>query len=174
MRKGRRLSKLAMRFTIIYNYLPKIGRTIKVSGALRAGSWMGSHFTNDDLVKASSIEGDYAASILKKNKVAGKEVWDVELIPKDKVAVPWNKIHVRLNVADSIPIRQEFFDEKGKTIRTITYDQLKVLGGREVPAIIRVTPGDRESEFTELNYRSIERNIKLDGDFFSLSRLKNL
>ena len=43
----------------IWNYLPKVDRTIKIPASMMMGSWMGSHFTNDDLVKESRLVEDY-------------------------------------------------------------------------------------------------------------------
>lgn len=35
----------------LFTYLSKTGRTIKITSGMMGGSWMGSHFTNDDLVR---------------------------------------------------------------------------------------------------------------------------
>ena len=42
----------------IWNYLPKVERTIKIPSSMMGGSWMGSHFTNDDLVRESQLIED--------------------------------------------------------------------------------------------------------------------
>lgn len=157
----------------IYNYLPKISRTIKVSAALRSGSWMGSHFTNDDLLKATRFADDYTAKLLKKAGTGAAERWTIELTPKPATAVPWSKVVMELNKATSIPSQQEFFDDQSALIRTITFADVKDLGGRTVPSLVRVTPADKPTEYTELHYEKIDRTVKFDGAFFSLSRLKN-
>ena len=43
-------------YTDIHHYLPgallpKVDRTMKVPASMMLGSWMGSHFTNDDLMR---------------------------------------------------------------------------------------------------------------------------
>ena len=43
----------------IWNWQPTIDRTIKMPPSMMMQSWMGSDFTNDDLVRESSILRDY-------------------------------------------------------------------------------------------------------------------
>ena len=40
----------------VWNYMPKVNRVVKIPSSMMASSWMGSHFTNDDLVKQSRID----------------------------------------------------------------------------------------------------------------------
>jgi outer membrane lipoprotein-sorting protein len=157
----------------IYNYLPKIARTVKVSAALRTGSWMGSHFTNDDLLKASRFADDFDATLLGKKQEGGHSLWTVELKPKPQAAISWSKIIMVLDKERTMPLSQEFYDEQGHKARTVAFSDIKKLGGREVPALVTVTPADKPGEFTELRYVTITRDVKFEPDFFSLSRLKN-
>lgn len=157
----------------IYNFLPKIGRTVKVSAALRSGSWMGSHFTNDDLLKATRFADDYVAKLLEKSGSGVDEKWKVELTPKPETAVPWSKVVMELVKATATPTRQDFLDEKGAVLRTVEFREVKELGGRKVPSVVRVTPSDKPKEYTELVYEKIDRSVTFTPEFFSLSRLKN-
>jgi hypothetical protein len=157
----------------IYNYLPKIGRTVKVSAALRTGSWMGSHFTNDDLMKASRFADDFDATLVLATKDKDVLLWTVDLVPKAETAVTWSRIRMVLDQAKATPRSQEFFDEKGAKSRTVLFDDVKDLGGRVVPSLVRVTPVAPPGEYTELRYESIDRAVTFDAEFFSLSRLKN-
>ena len=43
----------------MWNYFPKIKRAMKVPPAMMSGSWMGSDFNNDDLVKQSDMVKEY-------------------------------------------------------------------------------------------------------------------
>lgn len=157
----------------IYNYLPKIGRTVKVSSALLAGSWMGSHFNNDDLVKFSSSAEDYTSKFLSTKIVNGREQWRVRMTPNPDAAVEWSKIEMEINRTDLLPVAAEYFDEDGKKVRTISYSKLKKMDGRILPTVIRVTPHLIEGEYTELVYESLKRNIKYNDGFFSLTKFRN-
>lgn len=158
----------------VYNYLPKIDRTVKVSSALMTGSWMGSHFTNDDLVKTSRLAEDYFAKVTQSKKTSSGEIWEMDLVPKPSTAVTWSKIHLTLNRSAVLPIRQVFHDEDGKPIRTVIFDQVKKLGGRDVPSVLTVTVNEKPGEFTELVYEDINFNSTVDGSFFSTVQLRKL
>ena len=47
----------------IWNYLPKVNRVVKLPSSMMSASWMGSHFTNDDLVKQSRFADDYTFEV---------------------------------------------------------------------------------------------------------------
>ena len=50
----------------LWNYLPKIDRTMKLPSAMMGGSWMGSHLSNDDLVRESRLSEDFTAKLIQK------------------------------------------------------------------------------------------------------------
>ena len=49
----------------MWNYLPKTNKVMKIPPSMMMGSWMGSDFTNDDLVKESSMLNDYTYQLVK-------------------------------------------------------------------------------------------------------------
>ena len=56
----------------LWNYLPRIARTIRVPPAAMLGSWMGTDFTNDDLVHGNSMTEDFSATIAGAEKTDGR------------------------------------------------------------------------------------------------------
>ena len=87
----------------VWNYLPRVDRTIKVPPSLMMGSWMGSHFTNDDLVKESRIVDDYDFEISFEGEREGVEVWEFQLTPRPEAPVVWGRIDEQLRKADQMP-----------------------------------------------------------------------
>ena len=158
----------------IYSYLPKTDRTIKLTSGMMMGSWMGSHFTNDDLVKDSRMDKDYDPSISYEGKRDGQDVIEFTLIPKPDAAVVWGKI-VATVLADSyMPVKYLYYDEDKKIARTMTFSRFETLAGRIRPKVMRVVPADKPDEYTELDYEELELNINLEDEFFSLSSLKRM
>ena len=156
----------------LWNYLPKINRVIKVPSSLMMGSWMGSHFTNDDLVKESTLVDDYRHSITFEGRREGREVYEITLLPKEDAAVVWGKIVILIRKKDLIPLYEEFFDEKEKPVRKMTFSDAKTMGGRLMPTRMMVTPYDKPGEFTEIIYVEIAFDMELPDAFFSLRNLK--
>ena len=156
----------------LWNYLPKINRVIKVPSSLMMGSWMGSHFTNDDLVKESTLADDYYHRITFQGKRDGVEVYEITLLPKETAAVVWGKVVILVRQKDLMPLYEEFYDEKGKPVRKMTFTDVKKMGGRLLPSKMTVIPYNKPNEFTEVTYMEISFDVELPESFFSLRNLK--
>ncbi len=156
----------------IYTYLPKTDRTIRLTSGMMGGSWMGSHFTNDDLVKESRLSDDYDPSITYEGVRNGLSIIEFTLSPKADAPVVWGKITTTILSENHIPIESLYYDEDMVLERTIKYDQVQEMDGRLLPARLHVLPSDKEGEFTELVYKEITFGIDLDESFFSLLQLR--
>lgn len=156
----------------IWNYLPRVDRTIKIPSSLMSASWMGSHFTNDDLVKESRLIEDYEITTAFEGPRDGVDVWEFDLSPKPEAPVIWGRILYRVRKGDFMPVWARYYDEENVLVRTVTFEDYRVLGGRLVPARIRVVPEDEPTEFTEIRYSELEFDVAIDQDFFSLRRLR--
>ncbi|MEM1245597.1 MAG: outer membrane lipoprotein-sorting protein [Acidobacteriota bacterium] len=151
----------------IWNYLPKIDRTIKVPGSMMSGSWMGSHFTNDDLVQESRYSEDFDCTL-----AGDEEDWSVTCIPHEDAPVVWGRVLLVLSKSDELPREARFFDEDGELIRTMLYDDVRSVGSRKFPTRLRAIPADEPGEFTEIVYADLEFDVDLDDRLFSLQSLK--
>jgi outer membrane lipoprotein-sorting protein len=156
----------------VWNYLPRVDRTIRIPPSLMAGAWMGSHFTNDDLVKESRLVVDYDIALSFDGVRDGTKVWEFRLTPKPNAAVVWGHIEMQVRQADLMPVWERYYDDAGKLSRTIAFSDYKVMGGRKVPATLTVTPADKPDEHTVLTYQKLEFDVGLEPDFFSLQNLK--
>ncbi len=156
----------------VWNYLPRVDRTIKVPPSLMMGAWMGSHFTNDDLVKESRMIDDYDIAIGFEGERQGVAVWEFDLTPRPEAAVVWGKIVMQVRKADLMPTWARYYDERGNLMRTMTFGDYRTMGGRLVPALTTVRPEDKPDERTTVRYRSLEFDVPLTPDFFSLRNLQ--
>ena len=114
----------------IFSYLPRTDRTIRLTSGMMMGSWMGSHFTNDDLVKESRREDDYDATISFEGERDGINIIEFTLTPKIDAAVVWGKVVLTLTTNNYIPITEIFYDEDMAVARTFTFDDLKMMAGK--------------------------------------------
>jgi outer membrane lipoprotein-sorting protein len=156
----------------IWNYLPRVDRSIKIPASLMMGAWMGSHFTNDDLVKESRLIEDYDIEIEFEGERDGVEVWEFVLTPKPEAAVVWGRITYEVRKEDLMPTWARYYDEDGALVRTMTFSDYRVMGGRLVPAAMDMIPEDKPGERTSVLYSEIEFNIDIDESFFSLRALR--
>ncbi|MBW1713507.1 MAG: outer membrane lipoprotein-sorting protein [Deltaproteobacteria bacterium] len=155
----------------MWNYLPKIGKTIRIPPSMMMNSWMGSDFTNDDLVKETSWEEDYNVSL---NPAPPPGQIGLVYVPKEDAAVTWSKVVTFLDEKSRLPVSQEYCDEKGVKVRVMDVSQVRNLGGRTLPAKMVLTPltEDKKGNRTELIYQELEFDVELEDDLFSLSNLR--
>ena len=118
----------------MWQYVPRINRVIKIPPSMMLQSWMGSDFTNDDLVKESSIVEDYTHTLLGREEREEGEAYKLELTPKPEAPVAWDRLVEWIRVEDYMPLRAEFFNERGERVRTILYTDIREMGGRIIPA----------------------------------------
>ena len=156
----------------IWNYLPRVDRTIKIPPSLMMGSWMGSHFTNDDLVKEGRLIEDYDIVIGFEGDREGTEVWELELTPKPEAPVVWGRISWRVRRGDLMPIWARYYNEDGGLERTMRFEGYRDFDGRIVPSRMIVEPADSPSESTTVLYEELAFDIGLEPDFFSLRNLR--
>lgn len=156
----------------IYNYLPDTDRTIKITSSMMMGSWMGSHFTNDDLVKESRMADDYHTTATFVGTRDGLDVIELTSIPKPNAPVVWGKVVMTVRAADYLPTTALFYDEDGKLARTMMFSGHQKIADRVLPTVMRVVPADKPNEYTELVYNEIKFGVDLKADFFSLNQLR--
>jgi outer membrane lipoprotein-sorting protein len=157
----------------LYTYLSKTDRSIKITANMMGGSWMGSHFTNDDLVRHTRLSDDFHIKLVFKGQEKGQAVYRFSLKPKTDVPVVWGKIEVAVRQSDLQPLSQLFFDEKGKKMRILEFSKHQVQGDRVMPMKMVMKPLDGSGEYTLVEWKEIDFGVKLSKSFFTIQKLKS-
>lgn len=156
----------------IWNYLPKINRVTKVPASMMSGSWMGSHFTNDDLVKESTYVDDYDSVISFEGERDSASIYEVTSTPKPDATVVWGKVVMTIRQDNFAPIAATYFDEEGVLVRVMNFDLIEEVDDRAIPMRMTLTPVDKPGESTVVVYENITFGMELGEDTFSLRGLK--
>lgn len=157
--------------TEMWNYFPKINKVMKVPPSMMMGSWMGSDFTNDDLVKESSLLEDYNHRLIHpENEEIDK--YYIELTPKTETPTVWGKIEITIQKKDYIPLTQVYYDEKGRKMRKMIFSDVRKFGSRTIPAVLEMLPLNKEGQKTVIRYRDIQFDEPTDKSTFTLRNLQ--
>ncbi len=154
----------------LWNYLPKIARTVRVPPSLMMGSWMGSDLTNDDLVRESSYEEDYTSELV--GRSTDPDGWLVHLVAKPDLVGLWDSVTIVFSYDELLPVRAQYFDRKGRLSRTMLLGDVKTIGGRRTPTLITIIPEREEGRQTTLRYVEVKFDVEVDDSMFSLSELE--
>ena len=156
----------------IWNYLPAIERIIKIPPSMMGNSWMGSHFTNDDLVRESSISRDYTAAF--RNAPESKDAYALTLTPKPDAAVVWARIDIDIDRKSFTPLKAVYYNDRGEAVRTLTYTDHRRVGDRVFPFRWILVPHNKPGERTEMRVLNIAFDVPIDDRLFTLRALKRL
>ena len=140
----------------VWDWVPTLERVIKLPPSMMSQSWMGTDFTNDDLVKETSIVDDYDHTILGEEKIGDRMCWKIQLIPKPNAAIVWSKVICWIDKKDYIELKTESYDED-----------------RLLPATLEMIPSDKPGHKTIITYQSEEFDKPIADDFFSTQNMKN-
>ena len=158
----------------VWNYIPTVQRTIKIPPSMMLQSWMGSDFTNDDLVRQSSIVEDYEHSIIGEEEYEGYLCYKIELIPKPEAGVVWGKIIMWVSKKGYLQLKMDHYDEDGFLVKTMKGSKIKKLGNRLIPTFWEMIPEDEPGQKTIMEYLDIEFNTKIHTNFFSQQNMKRV
>jgi hypothetical protein len=158
----------------VWNWVPVLERSIKLPPSMMTQSWMGTDFTNDDLVKESSIVEDYDHSFEGDTLIGDRECYIIRMIPKPEAAIVWGKIIVCIDKKDYVEVHSKFYDEDGELINMMNASEIKMMDGRVIPTHLEMIPVDKKGHKTELIYSSISYNKPLSESFFTLQQMKTL
>lgn len=153
----------------MWNYFPKINKVIKVPPSMMMGAWMGSDFTNDDLVKQTTLTEEYDLALTET-----QTEYTITLVPKELTVTVWGKIEYVIDRAAMVPIEQNFYDDRGKLIRTLAFSELKQFGSVRLPSRLEMIPLNKKGHKTIVIYDAlIFEPDDVDPSVFTLRNLKS-
>jgi len=158
----------------MWNWVPNIERMIKIPPSMMMQSWMGSDFTNDDLVRESSIVKDYTHKLLGEEIVNGYNCYKIELIPLDDAPVVWGKVIMWVSKEEYYWLKGEYFDEDGNLVNTEILSEIKQMDDRKIPTHMEMIPADEPGNKTIIIFKNMKFSVKLNESFFSQQNMKKI
>ncbi|MGE0634337.1 MAG: outer membrane lipoprotein-sorting protein [Pseudobdellovibrionaceae bacterium] len=158
--------------TDLWQYLPRVNKTIKVPSSMLFQSWMGSDFSNDDLMKSSSLERDYDHKFIAEEKVGNQMAAKIESIPKKDAKIVWGKVILWVSPKEGALVQQEFYTEAGKLVKKLRGSDPKTFGAYTIPTKLEMQDLSREQSTTEIIYSKVEFDKKLPDSMFTVKELE--
>jgi len=158
----------------MWNWIPKIERMVKLPASMMSQGWMGSDFSNDDLLKESSIVVDYNHNIVGNETYENFDCYKIDMIPKDEAAVIWGKISKWISKEEFLQLKTEYYDEDGYLIRTEFATDVKMMDGRLIPTHFEIIPEEDEGHKTMVDLISVQFNPTINDNFFSQQNMKRI
>ncbi|MFZ0282961.1 MAG: outer membrane lipoprotein-sorting protein [Bacteroidales bacterium] len=158
----------------MWSWNPSINRLIKLPPSMMSQGWMGSDYTNDDILRESSVVNDYTHKTEGEEEVDGRLCYRVRLTARTDADVIWGSQVWWVDTKDFIMLKAELYDEDGYLVRSESGKDLKTFEGRLLPTIIELTPAENPGNKTILKIGVMKFNIKLEESFFSQQNMKTI
>ena len=146
----------------LWMYMPSTEKVMKIPPSMMLQPWMGSDFTNDDLVKESSYTEDYNHVL----EESSGDIYTVRMDPKPGAPVVWGKMMVQVRKTDFMPVVQNYYSEKGKLMKTLHFSNYKVIDGHPYPMLWKMEIATKNGHYTTITLKTITFNNAIpDGTF---------
>jgi len=156
----------------MWSFSPKINRVIKVPSSMMGQSWMGSDFSNKDISRVDDIVEQYDHTLLSEAQIDAHVVYEIQAIPHEDAAVVWGKEVLTVR-SDNVLVEHRFYDQDGELVKALRTLEIGEMGGRTVAIQQRMEKADAADEWTEIVVNSVEFDLELSDNLFTLSNLRN-
>ncbi len=158
----------------LWHWNPQISRMIKLPPSMMSQGWMGSDYTNDDILKESSVVVDYNHQLEGAETVNGYSCYKITLTPKEDAAVVWGKIIMWISKEEYLQLKNKYYDEGDYLVKTEIADNVKKMDDRTIPTQFEIIPADEKGHKTVVTIENIEFNVPIPESFFSQQNMKRI
>lgn len=158
----------------MWNWNPTISRLIKLPPSMMSQGWMGSDYTNDDILKESSVVNDYEHEIVAEEEYEGRLCYKIKMVSKEEAAVIWGHQIRWIDKKDFLFMKSELYDEDGYLVRTELGSDIKMMDGRLIPTRIELIPEEEEDQMTIIEMKEVKFNDPIKDGFFSQQNMKRV
>jgi len=158
----------------MWNWNPTISKLIKMPSSMLSQGWMGSDYTNDDILKETSILDDYTHKLLGSETFDGSDCHKIELTPLPNAAVVWGKIVMWITKDTHFIVKSLYYDEDNELSKTELATDIKLLGNRKIPSRMEIIPADNPNQKTVVVIDKMEFNIKIEDKVFTQQYMKSI
>jgi len=162
------------RFNDMWHWMPSIGRLIKLPPSMMSQGWMGSDYTNDDILKESSMVTDYRHTLIGEEEIRGIACYKIRMEPTEDAAVVWEKVIKWISAGHYNQIKSEYYDEDGELVRTEVASAIREMDERMIPTRLEVIPADEKDQKTVMELNHIQFNRDIPDGFFSQQNMKRV
>lgn len=158
----------------MWNWVPRVQRSVKIPPSMMNQSWMGSDFTNNDLVRVDSLVIDYEQTILAEETIEGYETWEIELLPLPEAPVVWGRVVLWIAKNEYFMLRAEYFDEDGELINRLVASDVKLMDDREIPTRLEMHDAKKPGHVTVMVTETADFHFEVDQSFFSQQQMRTV
>lgn len=158
----------------MWTWNPAINRLIKLPPSMMSQGWMGSDYTNDDILRESSVVTDYIHEIAGEETIGGRLCYKIMMTAREEAAIVWGHQIRWIDKNDFLILKAELYDEDGILVRTESGSEIRNMDNRTIPTRIELVPAEEPDNRTVIEIREIKFNIPVEESFFSQQNMRRV
>jgi outer membrane lipoprotein-sorting protein len=158
----------------MWNWIPKISRMIKLPPSAMSQGWMGSDYTNDDMMNEGSLVNKFNHKIIRTEKFEDMDCYVIESVPKDEDDVIWGKKVSWISKEDFFTLKTESYAEDMYLVKTEIASEIKIFTGKRLPSKFEIIPEDNPGNKTIVVLKDIVFDKPIEESFFSQQNMKRI
>ena len=158
----------------MWSWNPSISRLIKLPPSMMSQGWMGSDYTNDDILRESSVVNDYVHEIVGEENIDGRSCYKINMTARESASIVWGKQIRWIDKKDFLVLKAELYDEDGYLVRTETGSGIRIMDGRTITSKIELVPEEEPENKTLIEILEIKFNIPVEESYFSQQNMKRV
>jgi hypothetical protein len=158
----------------LWNWLPKVKKTIKLPGSMLGQNFMGTDLTASDVWSNSNIESEFDHKLIGKEMQGGQMCYKIESVTHEDSDIIWGKIISWIDVKNFIQMKVEFYDEDMDLANTFLASQVKNMAGKMRATKLEVIPANKKGQKTIVSYRSLKVDHAIPTEFFTVENMKKV
>ncbi|MBK7711286.1 MAG: outer membrane lipoprotein-sorting protein [Bacteroidales bacterium] len=158
----------------MWSWNPSINRLIKLPPSMMSQGWMGSDYTNDDILKESSVVNDYTHEIVSEEMIGDRLCYKIKMVARAEASVVWGHQIRWIDKKDLLVLKAELYDEDGSLVRTELGSEIKAMDGRVIPTKLELIPAEEKGNKTVVIIKDIKFNVPIEESFFSQQNMKRI
>jgi len=155
----------------LYVYYPDAQRTIRMQGSALRDSVMGSDYSYEDMTTGDrGILDDYSAELIGTESVNGFDCYRIKLTARAR-DLPYYMKEIWVDKNLFVYRKMQMFALSGRLLKEVEVREIKKYGPYQVPVTTVMTDKMKRNSSTTFVIESLETDIRLDRNFFSLREL---
>ncbi len=152
----------------IWAYFSKTGRKRRIGSSARKSKMQGSDFSYEDISMMSTLVEDFHSKIIKEEKADGENCYVMQLKPKDKDKISYNKLLCWIDKKNLVLRKIEFYDNK--LIKYMVQKDYKKIKKYFIP-YTTIMKSMKDDTKTESFMKKVEVNKEIDDRKFNKNAL---
>lgn len=154
----------------MWSYAPRADRLMRIPSGMLSDSWMGSHFSNDDLMRESDYQDDFDTTLNWIEEDGTRYLLATSMTHED-APIPYTQIDWLMTEDEWVPVRADYYDDE-EIVRTMHFRDVQTISGRPVPMVMELIPHTHPGESTLVEYTLLEFDVEIDEDLFTQRGLR--